>query len=106
MATVTRAIEFCLQYHPLELMSRGRIKNISKIATYTTNGWGTEISARIDEKKNFEPIGSVTNDFENELDTNLRGHIFEFRFSGFTKTSTEIIGLDILSPEISLSIKT
>ena len=105
MATVTRAIEYILIYHPTELGNRGRVKNISKIATYTKNGWGAEVSVRIDEKKNFEPIGSVTNDFENELDTNLRGHIFEFRFSGFTKTSTEIIGLDILSPNISESIK-
>lgn len=98
-------IEYVLQYFPLELGSRTKLKDISKVATYTKMGIDTGISVRIDEKGNFKPIGVVTDDFENEINCELRGHTFEVKFSGISKIGCEIIGLDLIYPEISESIK-
>ena len=105
MATTTKGINYILHHHSLELGSRTRIKDISRIATYCKNGIGGKLLVRIDEKGDFQPVGNITDDFENEINKDLRGHTFEFKFQGISKISTEIIGVDIIGPDISESIK-
>ena len=98
-------IQYILQYHSQELGSRSLIKDISRIVPYTKNGQGCSLSMRTDEEGKFEPIGVVKDDFGQELSFSLSGHTFEPKFSGISSTSTEIIGLDILEPNINASVK-
>jgi len=98
-------IEYALQYHPMDLGKRGNMKEISSIVPYTKNGIDATVLCRIDEKDVFKEVGSVEDDFETEIFTSLKGHTFEFRFAGTTKAGlTQIIGLDIINPEINETI--
>ena len=98
-------IQYVLQYHPQELGNRALNKDISQIVTQTKNGQGGSLSVRTDETKDFKPVGVIKNDFGNELATNLSGHTFEPKFTGISTAGTEIIGLDILSPNLTSSVK-
>lgn len=99
-------IEYALQYQPMDLGARSVLKEVSRISTLTKNGKQGRFMARVDLKGGFENIGSINDDFENEFQAQLRGHTFEFRISGITNTETEIIGFDIIRPEINETIKT
>ena len=98
-------IQYVLQYHPQELRNRALNKDISQIVTQTKNGKGGSLSARVDETGDFKPVGVIKDDFGNELSTNLSGHTFEPKFTGISTAGTEIIGLDILSPNLTSSVK-
>ena len=98
-------IQYVLQYHPQELRNRALNKDISQIVTQTKNGKGGSLSARVDETGNFKPVGVIKDDFGNELSTSLSGHTFEPKFTGISTAGTEIIGLDILSPNLTSSVK-
>lgn len=102
----TIPIEYALQYQPMDLGARSVLKEVSRISTLTKNGKQGRFMARVDLKGGFENIGSINDDFENEFQAQLRGHTFEFRISGITNTETEIIGFDIIRPEINETIKT
>ena len=98
-------IEYALQYQPMDLGGRGNMKEISSVVPYTLNGIDTKVLCRINETDIFKEVGSVEDDFETEISTVLKGHCFEFRFAGITKAGlTQIIGMDIINPEISETI--
>ena len=106
MATTTQQIPYALQYHPQDFGSRSRLKEISKVIPHLENGLNCNISVRVDNKTGFQSKGATTNEFENEIDINERGHIFEFRLSGRgLGGSTKIKGLDIVEPNILESTK-
>jgi len=70
------------------------------------NGLNCNISVSVDNKTGFQSKGTTTDEFENEIDIDERGHIFQFRFSGKgLGGETAIIGFDILEPNILESIK-
>ena len=99
-------IQFAIQYHPQEFGSRGRLKEIVKVVPYVNNGLSCKLSARVDQETGFGEKGSVTDPFENEIAIDRHGHLFEFRMAGAGLGGlTEIIGFDVLSPDISESIK-
>ena len=99
-------IQFAIQYNPQEFGSRGRLKEISKIVPYVNNGLSCMLSIRVDKKSGFQEKGGVADPFENEIDIEEQGHLFEVRMAGAgLGTITEIIGFDVLSPDISESIK-
>jgi len=100
------SIQFAAQYHPMELGSRGRLKDITTIVPYLENGLGTSLAVRIDNKTGFTEIGATKDDFENELTVDKKGHLFELRLLGSGLGGlTQLIGLDIISPDISESVK-
>jgi len=100
-------IQFTIQYHPQEFGSRGRIKDITTVVPYVTDGLSCKLLIRVDQKTGFQEQGSISNPFENEIAIEKKGHLFEFRMSGAGLGAiTEIIGFDVLSPNITESIKT
>jgi len=100
-------IQFAIQYHPMELGSRGRLKEVTKVVPYVKDGLSCKFSIRVDEHSGFEEKGSAATPFENEIDLERQGHLFEFRMSGAGLGNlTEIIGFDILTPDIAESVKT
>ena len=106
MATTTQQIPYALQYHPQDFGSRSRLKEISKVIPHLENGLNCNISVRVGNKTGFQSKGATTNEFENEIDINERGHIFEFRLSGFgAGGKTKIIGFDILTPNLLESFR-
>jgi len=99
------SINYALQYHPNDFGMRGNMKEISSIVPYTKKGKDSQLSIRVDEAGSFNKYGCVIDDFETEITESSKGHIFELRFDGSTKSgSLEIIGLDIISPEINATI--
>jgi len=99
-------IFYDIQYHVLDLGNRGHLKEVSKIVPYLENGLNCNISVSVDNKTGFQSKGTTTDEFENEIDIDERGHIFQFRFSGEgLGGETAIIGFDILEPNILESIK-
>ena len=99
-------IQFAIQYHPQEFGSRGRIKEIVKIVPYVNEGLSCKLAVRVDQETGFHEKGSVTDPFENEITIDEQGHLFEWRMAGAGLGGlTEIIGFDVLSPDISESIK-
>jgi len=99
-------IPYALQHHPQDFGSRSRLKEISKVIPHLENGLNCNISVRVDNKTGFQSKGATTNEFENIITIDEKGHIFEFRLSGrglggFTK----IKGLDIMEPNILESTK-
>ena len=99
-------IQFAIQFHPQEFGSRGRVKELSKIVPYVKDGLDCKLSVRVDEESGFKEKGATSVPFENEIDVEESGHLFEFRLSGAgVGNKTEIIGFDVLSPEINETIK-
>ena len=100
-------IEYAIQYQPIDFGIRGNIKELSSIIPYTKFGADTKLLIRVDETDQFKERGVVEDDFESEIDiTGLKGHCFEIRLAGETKAgSTQIIGFDIIEPEMSATIK-
>jgi len=99
-------IQFSIQYNPQEFGSRGKLKEIQKIVPYVNEGLSCKLSIRVDQETGFHEKGSVSTPFENEIVIDRKGHLFEFRFSGAgIGATTEIIGFDVLSPDITESIK-
>jgi len=104
--SIDLAITYSLQWHPLAFGVRGNMKELSSIIPYTKNGEGTQVLCRIDEKNGFKPVGVSKDDFESEISKALRGHLFEFKMTGAKKGGgLQIIGMDILYPEIEETIK-
>jgi hypothetical protein len=90
----------------MELGSRGKLKEVSKIVPYTESGLGFKFFVRTDKKKGFDEKGSITDSFENEIQIDENAHLFEFRIAGSGIGGlTEVIGFDILTPELTESIK-
>ena len=99
-------IQFAIQFHPQEFGSRGRLKDITKVVPYVNDGLSCKLSVRVDQESGFHEKGSVKVPFENEIIVDKKGHLFEFRMSGQGSGGlTEIIGFDVLSPDISEAIK-
>lgn len=99
-------IQIAAHYYPMELGSRGRVKEIAKIVPYTKDCLGCKVSLRMDENKGFDTIGEVRNPFENEITIDKKGHTFEFRLAGpATGGESELIGFDLLQPEVNDTIK-
>ena len=100
-------IEYSLQFQPIDFNNRGNMKELSSIIPYTKNGTDTKLMVRTDEKDVFRELGIVKDDFESEIDTTgLKGHCFEIRLGGTTKTGgTQLIGFDIINPEILTTIE-
>lgn len=99
-------IQFAIQWHPQEFGSRGRIKDIPKVVPYVNNGLSCKLSVRVDQKSGFKGKDPITDPFENEINIEENGHLFEFRMAGAGLGGiTEIIGFDVLTPEVSESIK-
>ena len=100
------SIDYALQYYPMEFGNRGIIKEISKILPYTEDGTDCKVSVRVDNGTGFDEKGSVDNEFESEIDIDEKFHIIEVRLSGHGSGGlTEILGFDILTPDITSSIK-
>jgi hypothetical protein len=100
-------IEYAVQYHPFELGSRGRLKEVSKIVPYVEEGLSCKLSMRVDNESGFREKGIINDPFENEINAEEQGHLFEFRFFGQGLGNlTQIIGFDILTPDMSETIKT
>ena len=99
-------IQFAIQFHPQEFGSRGRLKEIVKVVPYVNNGLSCKLSVRVNQESGFHEAGPVTDPFENEIEIDRQGHLFEFRMAGSGLGAiTEIIGFDVLSPDIAESIK-
>jgi len=99
-------IQFSIQFHPQEFGSRGRLKSITKVVPYVNDGLSCKLFTRIDQKTGFYESDSVTKPFENEINIETQGYLFEFRLAGAGLGAvTEIIGFDVLSPNIDESIK-
>lgn len=104
--SLNREIEYSAQYHPMTLGRRDKIKEVSKLVPHGKNLMTAKIMARTDEEGGFKEIGAVETQFENEADVNLRFHILEIRIAGVSQNAnTEIIGIDIISPNITQSNK-
>ena len=100
------SINYAIQYHPMDFGARGNMKELSSAVPYTKNGEDTQVLCRIDEKNDFKGVGVVKDDFESELSKVLKGHTFEFKLTGEKKGGLlQIIGMDIIKPEISETIK-
>jgi len=100
------SIQFAIQYHPQEFGSRGNLKEIQKAVPYVNDGISTKFAVRVDEKDKFEEKGPANDPFESEITIDENGHIFEFRMFGAGLGGiTQVIGFDVLSPDISESIK-
>jgi len=88
------SIAYLLQTHPLEFGSRGRIKDISNVVSYTKKMGGGILSCRTDEIGEFEPLGNISKDTE-EIKKNVSGGTFEYKIIGEAKGGgVEFIGLD------------
>jgi hypothetical protein len=104
--TSNMPIQYAIHYYPMEFGSRGKLKEIAKIVPYTESGLGCKVFLRTDKKKGFDEKGSITDPFENEITIDENAHIFEFRMAGAGLGGiTELIGFDILTPELTESIK-
>ncbi|MCX6724251.1 MAG: hypothetical protein NT155_03730 [Candidatus Staskawiczbacteria bacterium] len=99
-------IQYALQYPVIDFGARGNTKEVSSVVPYTKNGKDTQVLCRINEKNNFKPVGVVDDDFESEMSKVLKGHTFEFKLTGEKKGGgLQIIGLDIIYPEMEETIK-
>ncbi len=99
-------IQLAIQWHPEEFGSRGRIKDIEKVVPYVNDGLSGKFSVRVDGKGRLDQKGSVKEPCETEIEIEKKGHLFEFRMSGAgIGGKTQILGFDVLSPDISESIK-
>lgn len=100
------SIIYAIQYHPMDFGMRGNMKELSSLVPYTKNGEDTQVLCRIDEKNDFKEVGFVDDEFESELSEVLKGHTFEFKLTGERKGGLlQILGMDIVNPEIEESIK-
>ncbi|MDD5065229.1 MAG: hypothetical protein PHQ35_10795 [Phycisphaerae bacterium] len=101
------AISYSLQYHPMDLGSRSLMKELTKIIPHTEDLTSAGFSYRIDKKTGcgFTSFGTVSDNYNNEFNGRIAGHAFEFRYSGSTSVGGEIIGFDLINPEVALSIK-
>ena len=103
MATTTVEIEYALQTHAYAFTRRDRLKRLSRLVPHGKNLIDAKIMIRTDEINGFEEIGKIKDEYENTIETDKLGHVFEFRVAGVTKAGGQFIGLDIISPEIMLS---
>jgi hypothetical protein len=101
------AISYALQYYPIDLGSRSLMKEITKIIPHTEDLTSANLAYRIDKKTGcgFTSFGTVTDNYSNEFLGRIAGHAFEFRYSGSTSVGGQIMGMDIVTPEIALSVK-
>ena len=71
------------------------------------DGLSCKLSIRVDKQTGFDEMESVNDPFENEIEVDRQGHLFEFRLAGSGLGAlTEVIGFDVVSPDIAESIKT
>jgi len=103
--SLNQAITYALQYHPIDLGSRSLMKEIVSVIPHMENVASSTLSYRLDKKGGFTSYGTVTSNYDTELNTIIHGHAFEFKFSGSQSSSLEIIGLDLITPEVALSVK-
>ena len=103
----TIAISYALQYHPMDLGSRSLMKEITKIIPATEDLTSADLAYRIDKKPGvgFASFGTVTSNYDNSFTGRIAAHAFEFRYSGTASAGGEIIGFDIVTPEVALSVK-
>ena len=101
------AISYSLQYHPNDFGSRSLMKEIVKVIPHTEDLTGAVFSYRIDKKQGsgFRTFGTVTDNYTDEITGRIAGHVIEFRYSGTSSAGGEIIGFDVINPEVSLSVK-
>jgi hypothetical protein len=99
-------IQYALNLHSIELGNRGKLKEIAKVVPYAENGLDLRVALRTDTETGFTEKGSTKDEFENEIIIEKQGHIFEFRLMGQGLGGlTEIVGMDILTPDITETIK-
>ena len=100
-------IENAVQFQPIDFGNRGAMKELSSVIPYTKNGTDTKLLIRTNETDTFKELGDTKDDFESEIDTTgLKGHCFEIRLGGITKTGgTQIIGFDVVNPELLTTIE-
>jgi hypothetical protein len=100
-------INYTLQYHPFDFGSRSLMKEVVKIIPHTEDLSGATFSYRIDKNKGsgFKSLGTITNNYTDELTGRIAGHVMEFKYFGTSSSGGEIIGFDIVNPEVSLSVK-
>ena len=99
-------IQYVAQYYPMELNNRSLIKEISSVVLHAENGLGCKVSLQVDDRTGFKEKGSITEKFGNKIDISEKGYLFTFRLSGSGLGGiTEIIGMDLLSPDVSESVK-
>ena len=103
----TIAITYALQYHPMDLGSRSLMKEITKIIPHTEDLTSANLAYRVDKKigGGFTSFGTVTDNYSNEFNGRIAAHTFEFRWSGTSSAGGEIIGFDIVNPEVASSVK-
>jgi len=90
----------------MDFGARGNMKELSSVVPYTKNGEDTQVLCRIDEKNDFKAVGIIKDDFASELSKVLKGHTFEFKLTGEKKGGLlQLIGIDIIKPDISETIK-
>lgn len=104
--SLNQAITYALQYHPMDLGSRSLMKEIVSIVPHVQWVTSSTFSYRVDRDGAFASYGTIADDYLTELNTTIHGHAFEFKFSGSTSSQFEIIGFDLVTPEVALSIKT
>ena len=95
-------IEWILQYQTQELGSRGRIKELPKMVTYTEKVRNGSVFAKVNNTGDFKPVrGTIKADVQ-QLASDLKGRYFDFRLQGKGK-AVEIIGIDFPEPAVNLS---
>lgn len=103
---LTKEIQYAVHYNAMDLGDRSKVKSVSKVVPHVENGLGMNVSVRVDKKQGYDEKGATTDDFENEVNIDEKGHLFEFRLAGLGLGGlTELIGFDILSPDITKSIQ-
>jgi hypothetical protein len=105
--TASADINYTLQYHPFDFQNRSLMKEISKIVPYTEDLNGAVFSYRIDKQRGsgFKTLGTVTNNYTDEFNGSIAGHVMEFKYSGTSSSGGEIIGFDIVNPDVSFSVR-
>lgn len=92
---------YLVQWEELEFGSRGRIKEIARLVTYTKDIRTGVISARVDSTGSFKPLGNISKDVM-EIVHDLKGRYFDFRIEGRGKTG-HVIGIDFPEPAVNLN---
>lgn len=104
-ASTEQPITYSFETQDIEFGSRLRIKELSKVASYTKNCRTGQLFLRTDSDldSDWQIVGNVTGDVT-ELDTKALGHWFQFKLTGTATTGpVKILGLEFPSQSINIT---
>lgn len=104
-ASTPKPITWSFESNDLEFGSRGKLKQISKMYTYTENVSTGQIMYRKDshDPKDWKNIGKVEEPVTESKDLGISGHFFNIKITGVSDTGrTKLLGYEF--PEDSITI--